>query len=90
MDALQIADPQGLYKKECPPEDKGVFSQRIFPDHEKLVQIKLRINNHGVPHSCFTLCNFLHHLPTVINFLDQWEEEQPHHKYQARQLNVLL
>jgi hypothetical protein len=90
IDTVQIADPQGFYKKECLPEDKGIFSQRRFPDHEKLVQIKLRINNHGVPHSCFTLCNFLHKLPTVINSLDQWEEEQPHRAHEVRQLTVLL
>jgi hypothetical protein len=28
MDTLQIADPQGFYRKDCSPEDKDIFSQR--------------------------------------------------------------
>ena len=90
MDTLQIADPQGLYKKECSPGDKGVFSKRRFPDSEKVIQTKLRINNHGVPHLEYITRPFLKKLPAIINYLDQWEEEQPHTPDEVRQLNVLL
>jgi hypothetical protein len=88
MDMLQVADPQRLYKKECAPGDKGLFSQRRFPDHEKLTQVRLRINNHGVPHLGFILRGFLKNLPAIINYLDQWEEEQPHTALEERRLNV--
>lgn len=90
LDSLQVADPQGLYKKERKPGTKELFSQRRFPDNEKLTQIKLRINNHGVPHLGFILRNFLKHLPAIINYLDQWESEQPHRENEVRQLTIRM
>jgi hypothetical protein len=90
LDSLQVADPQGLYKKERRPGDNRVFSQRRFPNHEKLIQVKLRINNHGVMHLGFILDSFIKHLPTVLNHLDAWEQEEPHTSDEVRQLNLLI
>jgi len=89
IDTVQVADPQGLYKKIRVPGEKDIFSKRRFPENEKLTQIKLCINNHGVPHTCFTFCRFLCHLPKMINYLNQWEEEQPNTTHEMRELNML-
>lgn len=90
LDSLQVADPQGLYKKERQPGEKGVFSQRRFPDHEKLIQVKLRINKHGVMHLGFILDSFIKKLPAVLNYLDAWEQEEPHTATEVRQLNLIM
>lgn len=90
LDSIQVADPQGLYKKERQPNDKGIFSQRRFPDHEKLIQVKIRVNKHGIPHTGFTLCSFTKNLPAMINYLDAWEQEEPHTVNEVRQLNLIV
>ena len=87
-DTIQVIDPQGLYKKETAPDSKGLFSQRIFPYHKKLIQAKIRINKHGVPHTNFTFCSFLKHLPALIDHLAEWEKQEPHSKHEILQVHL--
>lgn len=89
FDTSQVMDPQGLYKERL-HGDKKLFSQRRFPDHTSLIQIKFRINKHGVPHIGFISERFIKRMPAIINYLDQWEEEYPHTAHEIRQLNLLL
>jgi hypothetical protein len=90
FDTSQVMDPQGLYKTTRAHANKKLFSQRRFPDNATLIQTKCRINNHGVPHIGFISDKFIKRLPALINYLDQWEEEQPHTAHEVRQLNLLL
>lgn len=81
LDFFQVVDQ---YSKP------GNFAKRCFPDHEKLMQIRLRVNDHAVGHLWFILEKSLKHLPTIINSIDTWEEEKPHTCNEIRQLNLYI
>jgi hypothetical protein len=83
LDFVQIIAPQicydvrdtkgGVVRKrfKFPP-----FSQRYFPDHDKLAQIKLKVNGRALLHQEFIGKKFLELLPCMIPVIDQWHTQE--------------
>ena len=72
LDLLQIADPQGLQ-----PEKKHyfpIFSQRLFPPHEKIEQVAITLNTRPLMHTEFVKLKFLSQIFSIIHEIDQWRE----------------
>jgi ElaB/YqjD/DUF883 family membrane-anchored ribosome-binding protein len=94
MDMFQVGDPQKMYVNHAKKGDKGLFSQRRFPDNKKLIQVELALGPTtataiGPLHTGFITKNLTKRLPAIIRYLDQWEKEQPHSAQEVRKLNVL-
>lgn len=77
MDSLQILDPQGLHN--CTQNGFGspLFSERRFKQHEKLAQVKLKIDGRGLLHVEFVLEKFISLLPAILNEINAWYNEHP-------------
>ena len=79
MDVFQILDPQGLhgFNKNQDKDSKcylPLFSERRFECHEKLCQVKIKINGRGVLHSEFLSQRFLRMIPQIIGAIDSnWQ-----------------
>jgi hypothetical protein len=93
LDFIQIIDPQGLYK-EHEPIPTPLFSQRRFPMHEKLSQVKIQVNGRAITHGEFVAARFLHYLPHIIQEIAQWDLQHPNphvsHNQRTRLLCVCL
>lgn len=82
LDSIQIMDPQGFYKanhrnKSTKLAERPLFSQRLFTNASNIVQIKLKINGHGIMHLGFVTRSFMHLLPSLLQHLDAWYIEHP-------------
>lgn len=71
LDLVQVLDPQGLYHGES----NSLFSNRLFPYHEKLAQLKVKFNGRAVTHTEFLAPEFLAYLPTIITEVEHWKQE---------------
>lgn len=69
LDLLQVADPQGLYYQG---NTAPFFSKRRFDTHDKLHQVKIKINGRAPFHTEFTSPRFLQYIPDIINTIDEW------------------
>jgi len=72
LDMIQLLDPQGMY------EDKRnlTFSERRLPMSDNVRQVCLRINGHNLLHLSFITKGFVKVLPTVLDEIDRWEQEE--------------
>jgi len=89
LDLVQIIAPQVTYRVadnqqrttyrrfKLPP-----FSQRYFPEHENLAQIKLKLNGRALMHQEFIGKKFLSLLPAMIPVIDTWQMQTTtdHHR----------
>lgn len=71
LDVLQVIDPQGLNRAIKAP----LFSERIFPCHEKLAQVAIKINDRSIMHMEFILPTFLKRLPPAIKAINAWQSQ---------------
>lgn len=69
LDVLQVIDPQGLNKAIKAP----LFSERLFPCHEKLEQVAIKVNDRSIMHMEFILPTFLNRLSAIIKAIDRWQ-----------------
>ena len=87
MDWLQRIDPQGLYEGFA-QKGKPIFSERTFPIDPKLRQAKLKINGHGLDHLAFFTKSFVKLIPSIMDWLDDWEAEHPSVAEEERLLSI--
>jgi hypothetical protein len=78
IDLLQILAPQICLKKSIRNYKIPSFSSRLFPNSDKIVQVKLKINDYPISHTHFSMRQFVTLLPDIIDKLDSW---QPHETY---------
>jgi hypothetical protein len=83
LDFVQILAPQIVYKVAQTKKGKykaewkfPPFSDRRFPHHSTLAQIKIKMDGRAIMHGEFTLPNFLATLQHIINHIDSWYFEQ--------------
>ncbi len=74
-DMIQVIDPQGLYRNE--KKATSLFSQRMFPHHEKLTQIKSMRTKRGLMHIEFISPKFVQHIPKVLQELSDLSHKHP-------------
>lgn len=89
-DMMQIIDPQGLYST---PKNQNLhfeLSERIFPNHETVRQAQLEINGQGVSHIGFILERTVKILPTLLDAVEEWEQEEPSQEGKERVLEVAM
>jgi hypothetical protein len=72
LDILQIADPQGLYVHGDP---RPLFSQRCFPIHDNVTQVKIKINGRALFHADFIRLRFIELLPAIIDKMRSWHDQ---------------
>lgn len=75
LDLIQILDPQGLHHRRWPPY-ASFFSERRFPEHEKLMQAKIKMNKRAISHHEFISPLFLKHFSQVLTELESLKEEE--------------
>lgn len=83
LDIIQILAPQ-LFRRRTtdistnkrkrhykfPP-----FSSRLFPQQERLTQVKIKINNYPISHASFSMIHFTQMLPLILKELDMWHTQ---------------
>ncbi len=70
LDIIQIADPQGLHKNK--KHKTPLFSERLFPHHEKIKQVAIKLNNRSLMHIEFVQLKFLSHLSHILKEMNNW------------------
>lgn len=77
LDMIQVIDPQGLHDiKDKKRTKKPFFSERLFPAHNNLSQVKLKVNGRGILHIEFILSRFSKLLPHILQEIDTWKQEE--------------
>lgn len=76
MDMIQVVDIQGMYKMEGNEHRSLTFSGRRLPWSSNLRQARLTVNHHGLPHLAFITRSFVGMLPSIIDEIDRWEQEE--------------
>lgn len=70
LDVLQVIDPQGLQAKDsC-----ALFSERFFPNHEKIEQVAIKMNKRSIMHIEFIKQKFITQIPAIIAEIDLWHK----------------
>lgn len=79
LDTIQIIDPQGFhhwyrhktgqYKQRV---ESPFFSERLFPEQDNLLQIKLKMNRRGIGHVEFLMNHFIKNIPVILDRADAW------------------
>lgn len=75
MDMIQVLDPQGLKS----PGKGPLFSQRVFPAHTKLIQVRIKCDGRGLLHIDFILKKFTCFLGSLLDEIDSWWQEGKYH-----------
>ena len=75
LDLVQVLDPQGLYRKRH--RGDSFLSKKCFEPHEKLAQVKIKLNGRALIHSEFIMQRFLKQLATIVKEIKQWKQEFP-------------
>ncbi len=66
MDALQVLDPQGIYKESSPTgQPKPLFSERRFPESANLTQARVKLKGRAPFHAEFIMDYFIQQLPSI-------------------------
>jgi hypothetical protein len=72
LDIIQIIDPQGLYDHN---DKRPLFSERIFPDAENVMQVKIKLNGRALFHSDFISLKFISLLPQIIDNIRLYHDQ---------------
>jgi uncharacterized pyridoxamine 5'-phosphate oxidase family protein len=72
LDIMQIIDPQGLYDHN---DKRPLFSQRMFPDAENIMQVKIKLNGRALLHSDFISLKFVSLLPQIIDNIRLYHDQ---------------
>lgn len=75
-DVFQVIDPQGLQYRKTKKEiiEQPLFSERLWPDDERLVQVKVLFGKTDPWHIDFILEKFMKYLPDTLAKLDQLQK----------------
>lgn len=97
-DLIQIADPQGLielknikiknwWKKLS---QKPIFSERVFPRSNNLIQANITLNRYRPIHIDFLRLKFFKALPDILHFLDLDRKKPFLRKAKSGEVNLKL
>jgi len=72
-DLIQVLDPQGLYQLNAYKQKKffPLFSERIFPSSDNLIQAEIKINDRCLYHIEFIIPPFINLLPKILKQMDE-------------------
>jgi len=89
LDLMQIIDPQGLYGPEGLWQT-AFLSERCFPIHERVHQVKIRMHKRAITHHEFVSPAFLEQLAIVINEIDIWQQQKSFNSHKHKGVKHLI
>ena len=79
LDLVQVLAPQVVYKKYADKNGKMCaalnfppLSDRLFPNHTNMAQVKIKMNGRALFHGEFVDAKFLSALADIIHAIDVW------------------
>ena len=97
LDIFQVLAPQFCYRVQRKKGNKQywqlkmpLFSSRKFEPHEKLAQIKVKVNGRAISHTKFTSTSFTRTLPTVVKEIAAWQTELPQYPHDTHDTRRLV